>query len=171
MTGPEIEQLRKGDEVKLYMGDYPGVVISGPVSEDPNGCCLHVGPYFLIQNGGSCVPPDWRVEVTKRAPRPVYRNHTREEAVEGDIVRDAITASRVTYTYSGNRWWLITNGSFAVAVDVPKMGLILLVDGDTGLPPEKTMLPERLADPPKLSGMAQDPNRPGYGPPSRYQGS
>ncbi len=161
MTEPRQTKLRGGDEVQLKLPDWPNVTISGPVQADDQGCCLAIGPFTLVSNGDSALPEGAQLTITKLAPRPFYANHEREEPAENDVARDAVSASRTTYVYSGNRWWLIKDGSFAVAAALPE-SLILLVDGDVGLP-AAPMQPARLADPP-LSGMAQDPNRPGFGP-------
>ncbi len=133
MTGPKESSLRVGDEVELRLDEFPDFIATGKVRCDDQGCCLALGPWPLVTNGTSAMQPGWHLTVTKMAPRPFYTNHEREEPIENDIARDAISASRTTYTYSGGRWWLIKDGSFAVAAALPE-SLILLVDGDTGLP-------------------------------------
>ncbi len=165
MTEPRQTKLREGDEVELAMDEFPDFVAKGKVRQDSQGCCLALGPWSLMTNGESALQPTWHLTITKLVPRPYYVNHEREEPVENDVCRDAVSANRTTYVYSGGRWWLIKDGSFAVAAALPE-SRILLVDGDVGLFPDRPALPQRLAEP-ELSGMAQDPHRAGHGPPSR----
>ncbi len=119
MTEPRKTSLTAGDEVELRHPVFPGVVIAGPVALDGVGCCLLVGPMILVQNGESVLPEGSHLTITKMAPRPFYANHEREEPVENDVARDAESATRSTYTYSGGRWWVIQNGSFSVAAALP----------------------------------------------------
>ncbi len=171
MTEPRQTKLRGGDEVQLKLPDWPNVTISGPVQADDQGCCLAIGPFTLVSNGDSALPEGAQLTITKLAPRPFYANHERQEPVQGDVARDADTPERRTYLFDGACWHSSDGARNLVRLkdDVSPMGrihlpanLLLLVDGDTGLP-AAPMQPARLADPP-LSGMAQDPNRPGFGP-------
>jgi hypothetical protein len=70
------------------------------------------------------------------------------------------------------QWFVVANGEIVKVGSqydhtgpMPKH-LILLVSGDTGLP----AAPQQDPPEPKTYGMAEDPHRPGYGPPSRSQG-
>jgi hypothetical protein len=133
VSGPKVTELRAGDIVRVHMTEYPDVVLSGPVEVDSQGCCRKIGPMTLVTEGKSDLPDGWWVEVTKLAPRPVYVNHEREEPVEGDIVRIPETPTRTTYVWSEDRWWAVSKGKLVVTGNMPDR-LLLLVDGDTGLP-------------------------------------
>ena len=134
MSDPHVHEtpLHAGDRAELRFEGLPDFVASGVIRTDDQGCCLVLGPWPLITNGSSVLRPDMRLTVTKLAPRPqpVYTNHSREEPVDGDVVRSASTSSRTTWVRSGNQWFNTGTGK----VDAPPAGVRLLVDGDTGQP-------------------------------------
>ncbi len=143
MSGPKVTELRAGDIVRVHMTEYPDVVLSGPVEVDSQGCCRKIGPMTLVTEGKSDLPDGWWVEVTKLAPRPVYVNHEREEPVDSDVARDATTNSRQLWIRAGNSWATFLHGDFQPPGEMPKR-VLLVVDGDTGLPAAP------LQDPPEL---------------------
>jgi hypothetical protein len=143
VTGPKESSLRVGDEVELRLDEFSDFVATGKVRRDDQGCCLALGPWPLVTNGTSAMQPGWHLTVTKMAPRPFYVNHDRAEPVQGDVVRDADTPERRTYLFDGACWHSSDGARNLIRLkdDVSPMGrihlpenLILLVDGDTGLP-------------------------------------
>lgn len=128
-------ELRAGDTAEMRFDAFPEFVATGKIRPDDQGCCLLLGPWPIVTEGKSTLRSDQRLTVTKMAPRPVYVNHSREEPVDGDIVRDAVSDSRTTYIWSSGGWWAAARGSFIPVADGPGK-MFLLVDGDTGRPPE-----------------------------------
>jgi hypothetical protein len=163
VSGPAETELRVGDEAELTLDQYPEFVAKGTLRMDGQGCCLSLGPWPIVTNGDSVMRPDMHLKVTKLAPRPIYANHDREEPVDGDVVRDAATTRRTTWLRAEGRWY--NTATARPDSELPK-SLILLVDGDTGLP----AAPMQPSEPVQKPGFAQDPNRPGYGPATLHQG-
>jgi hypothetical protein len=154
--------LHEGDTIEFREDDYPNALHFGPLNRDEHGC-FAIGSYVIIPAPQMVPDFPWKatIKVSKRARRPVYVNVDRDP-VDGDVARQHETRTRTVLIRAGEMWWAVA-GSHIIEMGSTEEKLFLLVDGDTGKPPEPREEPEQP------HGMAEDPNRPGYGPFSRSQ--
>jgi len=88
ITREQVADLQPGDVIEFRDDDWPGTVISGPLVSTAIGLCL--GNFTIVRwaNGEPNERSRATLTVVSRAPRPLYANHDRTEAIPGDVIRD-----------------------------------------------------------------------------------
>jgi hypothetical protein len=135
--------LREGDVVQFREDAHPDVIHEGPVNVDDHGC-LALGSWVVAPKGRTAQPFPWpcTFRVLERRREPVYVNFDRDP-VDGDVARQAEMNTRTTLIRSAGTWWANV-GSTDIGTATSEK-LELLVDGNTGRPPETELGPPETA--------------------------
>lgn len=135
VTDEQVADLKAGDVIELSEpdGEYPDVVVRGPLHEINGFLCL--GDNVVRHANGSAFWGALRnltfiSRATPPAP-PFYVNHTRTEPVDGDLARDAFDPSSTEVFFREDDDWYGKSGEYFTRSELPEQ-LRLLVDGDTG---------------------------------------
>lgn len=132
----QVDDLRAGDVVEMTYDKYPGVVTRGPLRRGRERL-LCLGDVPVANLDGNVVWNGFHrtLTVVSRAPRSPYVNHPRTEPAPGDVVRDADSDDRRTWTRNVNNFsyeWHANLANVYVPREKLPDRLRLLVDGETG---------------------------------------